>query len=160
MIHPFRLVPFTRRVDRTQRLLQLVLAGLALLLLSLWDPVGTPGPVICGARRAFGIPCPFCGVTRGVSMCLRGRPVEASALNPLTVPFFAIGLGLMALWTFEYLADVRVTLRFSKRVRAVVYTLAGLVLLTNWIFLLTYRREDDFWSSWLGRLLSIFGAGS
>ena len=38
------------------------------------------------SARAFGIPCPLCGVTRGVALCLPGRPVEATSYNPLTVP--------------------------------------------------------------------------
>jgi hypothetical protein len=154
---PLHFETFTWRADRKRRLLQLVLAGLALLLLSLWDPVGTPGPVVCGSRRAFGVPCPFCGMTRGASMCLRGRPGEASSMNPLTVPVFVIGLGFMALWTIEYLANAQIHLSLGKWGRRMVFALLGLVLLGNWIYMVSYRREDDFSTSWLGRLLSLFG---
>jgi hypothetical protein len=153
----FRLVPIDHPADRSRRLVQLVLAGLALLLLSLWNPLSRPGPVVCLSRRAFAVPCPFCGVTRGVSLCLRGRPVEATSRNPLTVPVFVVGLGLMAVWAWEYLANARFVLALSRPWRWGLSSLAGLALLANWTYVLLYRREDEFAASWLGRLLGLFG---
>jgi hypothetical protein len=38
--------------------------------------------VTCPLRATTGIPCPFCGMTRGVSRVLHGDIVGAAALNP------------------------------------------------------------------------------
>src|SRR5262249_33575067 len=109
MIVRVRLRPFASRRDRAARLPLIVLAGLAFLGLCLWDPVAAPGPVLCLSRLAFAVPCPLCGGTRGVALCLRGRPLEASACNPLSAPAALLGAGLIALWSYEYLAGREVT---------------------------------------------------
>jgi hypothetical protein len=144
------LLPLNHPTDRARRLVYLILAGVALLVLALWDPIAKPGPVICMSRRALGIPCPFCGVTRGVSLCLRGHPVEASAYNPLTVPVFVLGLGLMVIWTVEYVSGMRIHLRLSRRGWRLLLALAVIVVVSAWSWMLCYRCEDDFAGSWLG----------
>jgi hypothetical protein len=151
-----RLLPLERPADRARRLVFLVIAGVALLVLTLWDPIAAPGPVICGARRAFGVPCPFCGVTRGVSLCLRGRPVEASGYNPLTVPIFVVGLGLMVVWAIEYIAGARIVMPLSARGTQLVIMVALVIVLAGWTWMLCYRREDEFSASWLGLALRQF----
>jgi hypothetical protein len=156
MILSVRVLPLDHPADRSRRLLQFVLAGLALLLLSLWNPLATPGPVVCLSRRAFSVPCPFCGVTRGVSLCLRGRPVEASTWNPLTVPIFVLGVALMVVWAIEYLGNFRFVLDLRRPWRVLLYVLIACLLAANWIYVIHYCREDDFASSWLGQLLRLF----
>jgi hypothetical protein len=39
--------------------------------------------VVCPLRLATGIPCPFCGTTTSVLACMRLRPGQAIAANPL-----------------------------------------------------------------------------
>jgi hypothetical protein len=151
-----RLEPFDNPADRRRRLLLVVLASLVLLVLSLWDPLATPGPVVCVSRRAFSLPCPFCGVTRGVSLCLRGQPAEATAWNPLTVPLFVLGVALMILWTIEYVANVHFVLTLHRTSRRLLCAVLAVVLLGNWVYVVTCCREDDFANCWLGRLLSLF----
>ncbi|HVS37991.1 MAG TPA: hypothetical protein VMS17_20695, partial [Gemmataceae bacterium] len=51
------------RATRLQ-LLGAALAGIALL--AVWNPVAHPGPKCCLLRWAIGLPCPGCGMTRGV----------------------------------------------------------------------------------------------
>jgi hypothetical protein len=151
-----RVRPFGHPAERAGRLPWLVLAGLALLLLAVWNPLDAPGPVLCWLRRAVGLPCPLCGVTRGVALTLRGHPAEASAYNPLSAPVLFGGLALMAVWAFEYAANVRVTLELSRPWRWARAAAAVLALLGAWAYVLTYRREDDFARTWLGRALRLF----
>jgi hypothetical protein len=151
-----RFRPFDHPRERVARLPRLAAAGLALLLLSLWNPVTRPGPVLCLSRLCFAVPCPLCGGTRGVALCLRGRPVEASALNPLSVPALLFGVGLMGVWAYEYLSGNRVDVVWPRPWRAAFLVAASLALLLTWAYLLAYRREDDFATSWLGRLLGLF----
>src|SRR5262249_5706900 len=147
---------FDRPRQRAARLPRLVAAGLALLLLCLWNPVTRPGPVLCLSRLCFGIPCPLCGGTRGVALCLRGRPVEGSALNPLSVPALLLCVGLMGVWAYEYLSNTQVVMVWPRPWRSVFVAAAFVALLATWAYLLVYRREDDFATSWLGRVLRLF----
>jgi hypothetical protein len=138
------------------RLQRLCLAVLGWSLLAVWNPVTAPGPTLCGLRHLVGLPCPFCGVTRGVALTLRGRPAEASSYNPLAVPVVVLGAGLTLLWALEYTLDRRVV--FTWR-RPGLWTLRIVILiavLATWAYVLRYRREDDFATSLMGRVLEMW----
>jgi hypothetical protein len=128
--------------------LGLLVAGAAVL--SVWDPLAHPGPTCCLLRHAVGLPCPLCGLTRGAALCLRGHPLEASAYNPLVVPLAVVALVLACKWAVEVVRGVRIEMRWHPVVGRALPWLAHLALLADWAYLLTYRREDDFASSWLG----------
>jgi hypothetical protein len=157
MIVRLRLRPFDSPRDRAARLPWIVLLGLVYLVLALWNPVTTPGPVLCASRLAIAVPCPLCGATRGVALCLRGQPIEASLCNPLAAPAALVGLGLLVLWSFEYVAGQEVEFLWKRPWRRVFFLLVAVALLAAWAYVLVYRREDDFASSWLGRLLTTLG---
>jgi hypothetical protein len=159
MIVRARLRPFESPRERAARLPWVVLLGLAYLALRLWDPATAPGPVLCGLRHAVALPCPLCGGTRGVALCLRGRPAEATASNPLAVPAAAGGLLLLGLWSFEYVRGAEVEFVWKRPWRVVFLTAAWAALLAAWAYLLLYRREDDFAASWLGRLIDVAWPG-
>lgn len=148
-----RLRPIDSPRDRAARLTWIVLLGLVYLALAVWNPVTRPGPVLCLFRHAVALPCPLCGCTRGVALCLRCRPIDASACNPLAVPAAVGGLALLALWSFEYVRGVEVEFVWKRPWRVVCFTLCYLSLLAAWVYLLVYRREDDYATSWLGQLL-------
>jgi hypothetical protein len=147
--------PFESPRHRAARLPWIVLVGLAYLLLCLWNPLTTPGPVLCVARHAFAVPCPLCGATRGVALCLRGQPAEATRFNPLSPPLAAIGLMCIALWSYEYVANREVEFVCRRPWRIVFTSLAYFSLFATWIYLLTYCREDAFANSWLGQILQL-----
>ena len=145
-----RLVPFACPRERASRLVIATLVGGAILLIALWNPIAQPGPVLCGARLAFGIPCPLCGGTRGAALCLRGHPLEATVYNPLSLPALLFAIGLASRSAYEYASGKRIVVdRPPWTSRAVRWTLV-LALLATWVYLLTYRVEDDFPSSLLG----------
>jgi hypothetical protein len=54
--------------------------------------------VICPLRATTGVPCPFCGMTRGVSAVVRGDLVHALALNPASLLLVAAVLGALVAW--------------------------------------------------------------
>ena len=64
-------------------------------------------------------------------------------------------LALMAVWTIEYVVNARFVLSLSRPWRRLLWALAVLALLINWIYILRYRREDDFASSWLAVSLGL-----
>jgi hypothetical protein len=148
--------PFERQAERAARLPLLLIPGLGLLLLCLWDPLAHPGPVLCVSRRALAVPCPLCGATRGVALCLRGRPVEASAYNPLSAPALVLAVVLLALWSAEYATGYRLEVRVPPRVRSLGMLAVYLALAASWIYVLAYHREDDFANSWVGQVVGLF----
>lgn len=76
-----------------------VLAALAgLFLFRAWVPAEGPQSSICIFRRATGIPCPGCGMTRAFGHLAKGEWREAVADHPLA-PVLALELGLAwVLW--------------------------------------------------------------
>ncbi len=117
MSHLLHVRPCPHRAHRATRiqLLGCALAGFAVL--AVWDPIAHPGPKCCALRWAVGLPCPACGMTRGVAMLERGRFLEALAYNPLAVPLFAAALVLCVKWAYEFWMNrsVEVVLRPAWR---------------------------------------------
>jgi hypothetical protein len=152
-----RFVPFPTRADRLGRLVLCSLAAGSLTLLGLWNPVENPGPRCCTMRLAFGLPCPLCGMTRGVALCMRGRFWDATIFNLLAVPTFLLCVGLCAKWGLECAVGRAVVVHPSGPWRITLYILLCIALLAGWIYLLAYRREDDFGQTWLGESLRVLG---
>ncbi|MBM3786440.1 MAG: DUF2752 domain-containing protein [Acidobacteria bacterium] len=63
----------------------------ALLFCAAVEPENAAGPVFCPFRLITGLPCPFCGMTRGVACLLRGKPVDAFTYHAFS-PFVFTGL--------------------------------------------------------------------
>ena len=60
------------------------LAGAALLVAAvLPGRATTDGPVLCPVRRATGLPCPACGLTRSTGAMLHGDLARSVAWHPL-----------------------------------------------------------------------------
>jgi hypothetical protein len=120
-----------------------------------WNPLTHPGPKCCLLRMAVGLPCPLCGMTRGIALCVRGRFLEATWYNPLAVPVFIAALALCMKWTFEIATTRKIEVvlpsAWNTGLRAGLYG----VVLASWAYLLVFRREDDFAATWLGQLLHL-----
>jgi hypothetical protein len=56
--------------------------------------IGSPG-VACPLRATTGVPCPFCGMTRGVTDAVRGHVATAALLNPGSVLLVLAAIGLL-----------------------------------------------------------------
>ena len=74
-------------------------AGAAgLVVLASWTPPDDASLSICLTRRVLGLPCPGCGLTRGVAHLLQGNLARAMELHPLA-PLAALdAIGGWALW--------------------------------------------------------------
>lgn len=147
--------PFADAAARRLRLLGAGAVSLAVGILTVWNPLTQPGPRTCLLRNAVGLPCPLCGLTRGVSLCLRGQPLDATHFNPLAVPALLAGIFLIVLWLVEYVSGRRIVVAMPAWLRRGLFVAGCLILMANWSYLLTYRREDPFAATWLGRLWSL-----
>ncbi|MDT7541090.1 MAG: hypothetical protein QOE33_994 [Acidobacteriota bacterium] len=94
----------------------------------------------CLFQRAFGVPCPLCGMTRGVLLTLDGHLGDALRLNP-AAPLLVAGLILFAVAlifvAFYQHAHAALSVgRLHARVRRASRAYAGLlfaVTLAHWI---------------------------
>lgn len=152
--------PFRDRSDRLLRLQGFSVITLGVLVLRVWNPLAQPGPKLCLLRHAVGLPCPLCGMTRGVSLCLRGHFHEASLFNPLAGPVLLLAAVLALKWAIEFAGGRRIDVLLPRWLERSWPLAALLLALLNWIYMLTYRREDPFAASWLGQLWSALSGGS
>jgi hypothetical protein len=68
-----------------------------------WEPADTGIPM-CAVRLSTGVPCPGCGMTRGLAALLKGRAMESleyHAFAPVVAvaaiaAWSALGIGLLA----------------------------------------------------------------
>ena len=94
----------------------------------------------CLFQRAFRIPCPICGMTRGLILTLHGQLKDALAVNP-AAPLLVAGVALLAsamifVALYQRAHAPREVGRLHARVRLSVRAYAGLlltVLFVHWV---------------------------
>jgi hypothetical protein len=70
--------------------------------------LGRPVGLVCGFHAHFGVPCPACGVTRGVALALRGDLAGAWHVFPIApLAVFGVAVLAMVLLAFAALASSR-----------------------------------------------------
>jgi hypothetical protein len=52
----------------------------------------------CPLRAITGVPCPFCGMTRGITDAVRGHVASAVSLNPGSVLLVLAAIALVVAW--------------------------------------------------------------
>ena len=148
--------PFRDRSERLLRLQGFSLIALGVATLVIWNPLTHPGPRLCALRHAVGLPCPLCGMTRGVALCLRGQFHDASRFNPLAGPVMVLAIGLAVKWAIEFASGQRLQVLLPEWISRRLLHVAFSLVLVNWIYMLIYRREDPFVTTWLGQLWTTF----
>lgn len=118
-----------------------ILLGVAGVLAIAWLRLGLPTP-LCPLHAVTGIPCPTCGVTRGVRCLLHGEWVAAFLWNPLLM-----GILLGTLLYFCYAAVVVILslprLRWEPLTKGTTACARGaaIVLVTgDWLYLIARER--------------------
>lgn len=106
-----------------------------------------PLPEMCSFRKTFGLPCPTCGITRGVILSLHGKLTDAVATNaaaPVLVgAALSLGLCLLGMGVLQSAERRRAAERLANWTRRIGVTAAGtwfLVLVCNWIVELKMAR--------------------
>jgi Protein of unknown function (DUF2752) len=77
-------------------------AGAAMLGIASLRPIlpVTPG-LPCPLRTVTGIPCPFCGMTRGVTSLVHGHVSAAFSYNPGAFLIVAMAVVLLIAWRWQ-----------------------------------------------------------
>lgn len=97
-----------------------------------------PHAVVCMFRRLTGMPCPSCGLTRGVMAVARGDLARGLAFNPLLLTALFLFLAATAL---RLVAGRAPRLGLTPRERRVAFAFALLLLAANWVYVLRTDRE-------------------
>jgi len=94
----------------------------------------------CAFQKMFGIPCPNCGLTRGVLLSLHGQFAEAWALNPagplIVLGVLLLGLAMFFLTFYQTSHTPHVAGRIRRHIRVGSSAYAGLVvavLVAHWL---------------------------
>jgi hypothetical protein len=151
--------PFRHRSQRAFRLQGIGFIGLGIGILAVWNPLTQPGPTVCMLRRAVGLPCPLCGMTRGVALGLRGHPLEASLFNPLAMPVLLVAVALVVLWAIEWGSGRRFRVMMPSWLARTLILAGYVLLIANWTYMLICRREDSFGATWLGQMWTALAGG-
>jgi hypothetical protein len=100
----------------------------------------------CLFQRAFGVPCPACGMTRGVLLTLHGHLGDALRVNP-AAPVLTLGVALLAaalifVAVYQREHDPLASGRFHARICLASRAYAGLffaVMLAHWVLEIARR---------------------
>jgi hypothetical protein len=92
-------------------------------------------PLICLWRGLFGLPCPFCGLTRSVSEISHGRLTAALGYHPFGPLVYAAGIILLFLSLRAWLRGRSLALpaRYARTLRALLL-LTGAAWLAWWLY--------------------------
>ena len=102
-----------------------------------WLALGLPTP-LCPLHAVTGIPCPTCGMTRGLGSLLHGHPAGAFLFNPLMMVTL-LGAGLYLLYAGVVVIGQFPRLRWeplSRRASVCVRVAVALLIAANWIYLM------------------------
>ena len=119
-------------------------AGAAALGLAAAGPVlGTPG-LGCPLRSLTGVPCPFCGTTRGVTELMHGDLGGALLMNPGSVLLVVAQPLLSGAWCTLCLASAAISV-------AMIGPAFDEVLATLQYLARTRRAGQPLWRAFIGR---------
>ena len=102
-----------------------------------WLALGLPTP-LCPLHAVTGIPCPSCGMTRGLGCLLHGRVTEAFLYNPLMMVML-LGAALYLLYAAVVVIGRRPRLRWealSRGASLFIRIVVGVLIAANWLYLI------------------------
>jgi hypothetical protein len=90
---------------------------------------------LCIFKRITGLPCPSCGMTRGILAMLGGDLAGGWAFNPLG---FSVLLACAALLVLRFGFGRRVQLTLTRRERTAAWLVGGGIFLANWVYVILF----------------------
>ncbi len=90
---------------------------------------------LCGFKRLTGVPCPTCGLARGLLALLDGHPVRAWTYNPLLFSVLGILAGALA---FRAACGRTIRVRLTRAQRVAAWTAGIGALAANWAYLIVW----------------------
>ena len=106
------------------------------------------GPVVCPLRLVFGLPCPGCGLTRGLSELWHGDISGALAYNAFALPVFAVLWLLPVLLVVDAVRGPLPTLRRAFFSRRLAYALGVLLAAYHVGRIIVWAKTGTLWSDY------------
>jgi hypothetical protein len=94
----------------------------------------------CPFHQITGLPCLTCGASRAANAFHDGRLGEMLCDNPLLISFCISLLLFSLLKLFEYILNIKVVLKLSRKAALLGKILIGLAAAANWLFLIVSNR--------------------
>ena len=79
-------------------------AAAMLAIAAVWPLLPTLDATTCPLRLVTGIPCPFCGMTRGVVAAVHGDFIASLVLNPGAIVILFLGIAVLVTWRVRRVA--------------------------------------------------------
>ncbi len=92
-----------------------------------------PDATMCNFKRWTGVPCPTCGITRGVTSVARGEVAAGFAYNPL---FLSVTLGFLLLLAARVAFKRTLRLDIDARERRTLWWVGLFLIAVNWTYLI------------------------
>jgi hypothetical protein len=94
----------------------------------------------CPFHQITGIPCLSCGASRAADSFFTGNFGAMFYYNPLLVVSSAALLLFSLLKLFEYILNIKIVLKLSRKAALSGKILIGLAVAANWLFLIVSNR--------------------
>ncbi len=106
-----------------------------------WLALGLPTP-LCPLHALTGVPCPTCGMTRGLRCLLHGNVEAALLFNPLLI-LILVGLIIYLVYCMVVVAARLPRLRWEKSSQSTALGIritVVMLLAVDWIYLIMRER--------------------
>lgn len=87
---------------------------------------------LCPLKRLTGVPCPTCGLTRGVDCLLHGDLLAGWLMNPLALTVLGAWLCVLL---FRAASGRRIVISSGRGEKIIAICLAAALVLGNWCYL-------------------------
>jgi hypothetical protein len=98
-----------------------------------------PGVTLCTFRRATGVPCPGCGLTRGVTALASGDVATGLAYNPVLLAGILVFVAVLG---FRLLSGLAPRFDLRPRQRRAAWILGAALVLANWAYVIATLPPD------------------
>ena len=95
-----------------------------------------PATQLCHFKRLTSVPCPSCGMTRGVKSILAGHPLRGLAFNPFWMILLGTLIGLLGL-KMIFGRGIQVAWKTPGE-RRTAWGVGITLLLVNWVYVIVY----------------------
>ena len=126
-------------IPRLARLFALAVLSAGLYGIYLWNPAQNGGPLMCPMQWLFDLPCPFCGISRGLGVLLHGDIYQGFVYNPLSVALLLGALALWIVWCLECVFQSRAVISVSPQSKRWLNIGVITSLIVVWGYLLLCR---------------------
>lgn len=128
-----------RRALKTEDMIRLLIISAVILSSVSIHPFYKGEFTVCPFKNIFGIPCPFCGMTRSFLFLGHGEIREACRLNPLGPLVFMIVVFFWFYYAAMMTARKEITVRLSENEKRLTIVVSAVLVMAAWGYNLLFN---------------------